>query len=175
MCIQGPDSELRQHAQVCMLTCSLATLERLRDERPDAVARVRVVAGFSLGEITALTFADVLSPRDALRLVQIRETAMTAASRLKPGGMLTVWLTPDARLGAMLQAARVSGLCELASYLYPGCKVLAGSEEVSADLVASTFERSTLACAFLANDGSSDDTGIVTVFYRVDLQSALDD
>lgn len=42
------------------MTTSLANLEVLREERPDAVYNCVGSAGFSLGEITALIFAGAL-------------------------------------------------------------------------------------------------------------------
>lgn len=137
MCSSGPEDELTRRCQTAVLVTALAALERVRDERPGAIERVRGVAGFSLGEIAALVFADALSFERALRLVELRAAAMRAASVARPGGMLTVWLAPDANLNhAMLRAREhatergVPGpVCQVANYLYPGCKVVAGDEE----------------------------------------------
>lgn len=139
VCAEGPEQELARRCQTAVLVTSLAALERVRDERPGAVERVRAVAGFSLGEIAALVFADALSLERALRLVELRAAAMRAASAARPGGMLTVWLTPDARLNFALLRAREhaaeqgvdSPVCQVANYLFPGCKVVAGDEQVS--------------------------------------------
>ncbi|XP_034832661.1 probable malonyl-CoA-acyl carrier protein transacylase, mitochondrial [Maniola hyperantus] len=136
VCTAGPAAELERRVQVCVLSTALAALERAREERPGAVERVRAAAGFSLGELGALVFAGALSLDAALRLAQLREAAMRAAAAERAGGMLTVWLAPDARLGALLAAARERArgpelpepVCEVANYLFPGCKVLAGDE-----------------------------------------------
>lgn len=138
MCIEGPEEELLQRCQTAVFVTSLAALERVRDERPAAVERVRAVAGFSLGEIAALVFADALPLERALRLVELRAAAMRAAAAARPGGMLTVWLAPDARLPLAMQRARDHAaergldapVCQVANYLFPACKVLAGDEEV---------------------------------------------
>lgn len=137
VCLEGPEDELARRCQTAVLVTSLAALERVREERPAAVERVRAAAGFSLGEIAALVFADALSLERALRLVELRAAAMRAASAGRPGGMLTVWLAADARLSAAMHRAREHAterglegpVCQVANYLYPGCKVLAGDEE----------------------------------------------
>ncbi|XP_075986370.1 malonyl-CoA-acyl carrier protein transacylase beg [Anticarsia gemmatalis] len=137
VCREGPEDELARRCQTAVLVTALGALERVRDERPGAVERVRGAAGFSLGEIAALVFADALSLERALRLVELRAAAMSAASAARPGGMLTVWLAPDAELNHLLLRARERAaergveapVCQVANYLYPGCKVVAGDEE----------------------------------------------
>ncbi|GBP48507.1 Probable malonyl-CoA-acyl carrier protein transacylase, mitochondrial [Eumeta japonica] len=137
VCTEGPEEELTRRCQTCVMVSSLAALERLREERPSTLERARAAAGFSLGEITALTWAGALPLEQAFRLVEVRAAAMEAASRDRPGAMLTVWLAPDARLREAIRRAaehaRASDSdahCSIASYLYPECKVIAGSEEV---------------------------------------------
>ncbi|CAB3227422.1 unnamed protein product [Arctia plantaginis] len=137
VCVSGPEDELSRRCQTAVLVTALAALERARDERPGALQRVRAVAGFSLGEIAALVFADALSLEFALRLVELRAAAMAAAAAERPGGMLTVWLAPDANIKHALLRARehaaergvLDPVCQVANYLYPGCKVVAGDEE----------------------------------------------
>lgn len=138
VCLEGPEERLARHCQTAVLVTSLGALELARDSRPAAVERVRACAGFSLGEITALVFAGALQFEQALRLVEVRAAAMEAAARERAGGMLTVWLAPDARLPRLLAAARDGAapalpdpVLQVANYLFPGCKVLAGDEEVS--------------------------------------------
>ncbi|XP_028176239.1 probable malonyl-CoA-acyl carrier protein transacylase, mitochondrial [Ostrinia furnacalis] len=137
VCVEGPAEELDRRCQTAVLVTSLAALERARDERPAALQRVRAVAGFSLGEITALVFAGSLTFEGALRLVELRAAAMRAAARERAGGMLTLWLAPDARLPLLLLRARERAaergvpapVAVVANYLFPGCKVVAGDEE----------------------------------------------
>lgn len=141
LCTDGPADELAGRSQVCITVTSLAALERLREERPRAVEEARAVAGFSLGELAALVFAGALPREQALRLVAVREAAATAATRLRPGGMLVVWPAPDADMSGALRAARaVAGpdgqpaVCAVANYLHPGCKVIAGDEAALREL-----------------------------------------
>ncbi|XP_049876098.1 probable malonyl-CoA-acyl carrier protein transacylase, mitochondrial [Pectinophora gossypiella] len=136
VCTEGPAAELARRVQPCVLVTSLAALERARDERPGAVAGARAAAGFSLGELAALVAAGALRLEDALRFAELRAAAMAAAAAERPGGMLTVWLAPDAELPHALLRARehaaergVAGaVCAVANYLFPGCKVVAGDE-----------------------------------------------
>lgn len=62
LCLEGPQSELNQtiHCQPATLVTSLAALERLKEERPNAIDNCVATAGFSLGEITALVFAGAI-------------------------------------------------------------------------------------------------------------------
>lgn len=62
LCLEGPQSKLNQtiHCQPATLVTSLAALERLREERPNAIDNCVATAGFSLGEITALVFAGAI-------------------------------------------------------------------------------------------------------------------
>lgn len=46
-----------RYGNVAIMTTCLANLERLREERPNAIYNCVGTAGFSLGEITALVFA----------------------------------------------------------------------------------------------------------------------
>lgn len=62
LCLEGPKSQLDQtkFAQPAIMVTSLAAIERLKEERPNAIAQCVATAGFSLGEITALVFAGSL-------------------------------------------------------------------------------------------------------------------
>lgn len=117
------------------MVTSLASLEKLQEERPNAIETCVGTAGFSLGEITALTFAGALPFDKAVKLVQIRAEAMQMASDENPSGMATVLYGPDSNLGEACIKAKEWCLekgvenpeCAVANYLYPHCKVVAGS------------------------------------------------
>lgn len=74
----------------------------------------------------------------AVRLVQIRAEAMQLASEAYKGGMATVLYGPDSKLGQACEKAKKWAMdkgdenpdCQIANYLYPHCKVVAGSESV---------------------------------------------
>lgn len=136
VCTEGPAEELEARCHTAVLVTSLAALERVREERPGALQRVRAAAGFSLGELAALVFARALSLDAALRLAELRAAAERAAAAERRGAALALWLAPDARGAALLRAARehaaerglAEPVCQVAGYLYPGCVVVAGDE-----------------------------------------------
>ena len=66
LCFEGPKSELDKtvYCQPAVMVCSLAAVERLREERPNAINSCVATAGFSIGEITALVFAGAISFED---------------------------------------------------------------------------------------------------------------
>lgn len=162
VCTEGPEEELQRRCQTAVLVTALAALERVRDERPAALERVRAAAGFSLGEVAALTWAGALHLEAALRLVELRAAAMRAAAAERPGGMLTVWLAPAARLPlAMLRArehAAANGLpdavCQVANYMYPGCKVIAGDQLALQYIEKSGKEYGVKRCARVRVEGA---------------------
>src|SRR5438067_6388066 len=91
VCANGPAERLNATAvsQPAIFVASLAALESLRQTDPGAVAGCAGAAGLSLGEYTALAFADVLSFRDGLHLVKRRGAAMQAAADASPGAMVS--------------------------------------------------------------------------------------
>lgn len=139
LCLRGPKKQLDMtvYAQPAIFVTSLACLERLKEERPSAIPNCVATAGFSLGEITALVFAGAIPFDRGLRLVQIRAEAMQNASDALQGGMMTVLFGPDSQLNYAIKKAKewcvTKGVekpdCIVANYLYPHCKVIAGSEE----------------------------------------------
>lgn len=139
LCLKGPKHELDRtiHCQPAIFTCSLAAVERLHEERPKAVESCIATAGFSLGEITALTFAGALRFDRALKLVKIRAEAMQLAADAEDSGMMTVLYGPDSELTKAMSSAKEwckeQGIenpeCCVATYLFPHCKVVAGHSE----------------------------------------------
>ncbi|KAH8257290.1 hypothetical protein KR038_006736, partial [Drosophila bunnanda] len=139
ICLEGPREKLNrtEHAQLAVLVSSLAALEQLREERPKAIETCVAAAGFSLGEITALVYADAIPFDKALRLVQVRATAMQAACDRAAGAMAMTLYGPDTNLGEACARAQQwcvdkgveSPYCGIANYMYPHCKVVAGNVE----------------------------------------------
>jgi len=139
ICLEGPREKLNrtEHAQLAVMVSSLAALEQLREERPKAIETCVAAAGFSLGEITALVYADALPFDKALRLVQVRATAMQAACDQAAGAMAMTLYGPDTNLGEACARAQQwcldkgveSPYCGVANYMYPHCKVVAGNVE----------------------------------------------
>lgn len=106
-------------AQPAILAASLAALDALEGigVRPD------VVAGHSLGEVTAAVAAGVLSTRDGAELVAERGRAMAAACRNQPGAMAAVMRVEDAALEGILRSVPDA---TVANENAPGQTVVAG-------------------------------------------------
>lgn len=63
LCLKGPKSKLddMKYAQVAVMVCSFAALEKLKEDRPSSVNSCIATGGFGVGELTALTFAGAIS------------------------------------------------------------------------------------------------------------------
>ena len=89
VCRQGPAEKLNSTvvSQPAIFVASLAALESLRIKEPGAAADCVATAGLSLGEYTALVFAEALSFADGLRLVQKRGQAMREVAVIEDGAL----------------------------------------------------------------------------------------
>lgn len=93
--------------------------------------RPAMVAGHSLGEISALTAAGCLTFEDGLRLVAKRASAMQKACEANPGSMAAIIALPD-----VLPTAQIESICKEvsqedclvvpANYNCPGQLVISG-------------------------------------------------
>ena len=126
-CFEGTAEELSQTAntQPCVfsvdLACARALLER--GIRPD------VVAGFSLGEVAALTFAGAFDDEEGFALVCRRAELMAEAAAAHPGAMRAV-LKLDAVTVEELASragADTDGACWPVNYNSPLQTAVAGS------------------------------------------------
>lgn len=139
LCNEGPQKKLEKtiYAQPAIAVTSLASLEKLKEERPDAIDSCVAAAGFSLGELTALIFSGAIPFDKGIKLIQIRAEAMQIASTQNPSGMATVMYGPDSNVGMACIKAKEWCIergvenpeCAVANYLFPHCKVVAGSLE----------------------------------------------
>ena len=93
ICLRGPERELirTKHLQPLLVCVSLGYLRHLSEHgvQPD------VVLGHSLGEITALAAAGVVTPHDAVDMAAKRGELMDTVAARTPGGMIAV--TSDER------------------------------------------------------------------------------
>jgi [acyl-carrier-protein] S-malonyltransferase len=130
LCFEGPASELDTTAvsQPAIFVTSLAALELLKAENPQAVESCAVTAGLSLGEYTALVFAGALSFADGLRVVKQRGEAMQQASDATPSGMVSVLLLDREKVESIRERASAVGYLEIANYLCPGNLALSGEK-----------------------------------------------
>lgn len=120
LCFETPDDELSrtENAQHALFAVSMGTLAAL-NARPDAVA------GFSLGECSALCAAGVLSPEEGFKLVGERARLMQKAADAGDGAMSAV-LGLDG--GKIEQLASGTGAVPV-NFNCPGQVVIAGTPE----------------------------------------------
>ncbi|HEY6537841.1 MAG TPA: ACP S-malonyltransferase [Candidatus Dormibacteraeota bacterium] len=90
LCFEGPDSELHrtENLQPCLMAVSWSAFEAYRERF--GLDQVEVVAGHSMGEITACAAAGSISWESALRLVRERGRLMADAAVSAPGRMLAI-------------------------------------------------------------------------------------
>ena len=130
VCDEGPSEKLDRTdiSQPALYVCSLAAVEHLRETQPDVVEAADVAAGLSLGEYTALAFADAISFEDGLRVVKRRGEAMQAAAEATESGMVAALMLQPEQVEQVRDAAREAGTIEIANYLCPGNTVLSGAK-----------------------------------------------
>lgn len=87
-CFNGPESELNktQNTQPCLFAIEIAIAKMLNQQGVFADG----VAGFSFGEIPALTYTGILSAEQAFRLTTVRAEAMQACAEANKGTMYAV-------------------------------------------------------------------------------------
>ena len=115
LCFEGPEDELNrtENLQPCVMTVCWAAYEIWRESY--GMEQVRVMAGHSLGEFTALAAAGAVSWETALRLVKERGRIMAEASRTQPGGMLAIVGLDEQRVEAIRTEASALGRLYLAN------------------------------------------------------------
>ena len=122
---EGTDEELKQTrvTQPAVFLHSVILAKVLGDDfKPE------MVAGHSLGELSALVAADVLSFEDGLKLVSQRAMAMQKACELQPSTMAAVLGLDDEVVEQVCND--VDGIVVAANYNCPGQLVISG--EISA-------------------------------------------
>ena len=129
ICLEGPAEKLDStvFSQPALFVTSLAAVEWLRVNKPEVVAACQAVAGLSLGEYTALVFADVMSFEDGVRVVQERGRAMQDASDAVPSGMLSILGLGREPIEKLCEEAKHPGeILQTANFLCPGNIVVSG-------------------------------------------------
>jgi [acyl-carrier-protein] S-malonyltransferase len=91
------------------------------------VLSCEAAAGLSLGEYTAMVFADVMDFEDGLTLVQQRGAAMQEASDATPSGMVSILGLEPVQVVALCDRARGSEILQVANLLCPGNIVISGT------------------------------------------------
>jgi len=131
ICKNGPVDKLNStvFSQPAIYVSSLAALDLLNSEDPQAAQSCKITAGLSLGEYTALTFAGAISFVDGVALVKERGEAMQAASEKSPSGMLSVIGAEKEQIQQICEDAGKVGLIKMANFLCPGNIVVSGDDQ----------------------------------------------
>jgi [acyl-carrier-protein] S-malonyltransferase len=129
VCFNGPKERLdaTNVSQPALFVASLAALEQVHAQEPQAISDCVATAGLSLGEYTALVFADAMPFADGLRVVKARGEAMQAAADANRGGMVAVLGLAPPAVEDLCDAAKSEGTIQIANLLCPGNVVVSGS------------------------------------------------
>jgi len=93
LCTSGPKEKLDSTvvSQPAIFVASMAAVEKMRQEQgQEAVDAATCAMGLSLGEYSALCFADAISFADGVKVTKARGEAMQAASDAIDTGMVSV-------------------------------------------------------------------------------------
>ena len=124
---EGTDEELKQTkvTQPAVFLHSVISALCLGEEfQPD------MVAGHSLGELSALVAAGCLDFEDGLRLVAARAMAMQQACEMNAGTMAAISALPDEKVEEICQeVSKETGVVVGANYNCPGQLVISGEVE----------------------------------------------
>jgi [acyl-carrier-protein] S-malonyltransferase len=123
----GPADQLNEtgNTQPALYIHSVAAWRAFTSLYPDA--RPSLVAGHSLGELSALTASGALSFADGVRLVQTRGELMKRAGDLNPGGMAAILGVDIPTLDQVCAQASTDGeVVQVANDNCPGQVVISG-------------------------------------------------
>jgi len=141
LCMNGPAEKLKQtiYCQPAIFLASLAAIELLRLESPEKVHKCQCVAGFSLGEVTALVFSGAMSVEDGVKLVKLRAEAMDAATKMNgPQLMASVLNLPRSKVDSLIaqvKARQPHAVLQVANELFSLGFSCSGSAEAVEALI----------------------------------------
>lgn len=132
VCKTGPKEKLDSTvvSQPAIFVASMAAVERLRQEQgQEAVDAATCAMGLSLGEYSALCFADAISFADGVKITKARGEAMQAASDAVETGMVSVIGLDKVKVGELCVAAseKSGEKIQIANYLCNGNYAVSGS------------------------------------------------
>ena len=157
ICFEGPADELNTtvRCQPALFVCGMAALEGLRADSPQLLKQCEAAAGLSLGEYTALAFADVMDFESALKVVQQRGEAMQAASEATPSGMVSILGLDADQVEQLCDAARADGeTLRVANLLCPLNIVVSGHKNSCEQVVHKAVEAGAMKAVPLAVAGA---------------------
>ncbi len=123
----GSEQDLKQTnvTQPAVFLHSVIAYKSIEDARPE------MVAGHSLGELSALVANGTLSFEDALQLVSVRAEAMQKACEITPSTMAAVLALDDEKVEQICRevSASTGEVVVPANYNCPGQLVISGSKK----------------------------------------------
>lgn len=137
VCVDGPKEKLDSTvvSQPAIFVASMAAVEKLRQEEGQAAVDAATCAmGLSLGEYSALCFADAISFADGVKITKARGEAMQSASDAVDSGMVSVIGLDKERVAELCTAAseKSGKKIQIANYLCSGNYAVSGASEACA-------------------------------------------
>jgi [acyl-carrier-protein] S-malonyltransferase len=157
VCFRGPAEVLdsTEYSQPALFVTSLAALELLQRESPETVAACVAAAGLSLGEYTALVFAEAMEFEAGLKLVQRRGQAMQEAADRTPSGMVSILGLERARVEQLCDEVRQPGeILQCANFLCPGNIAVSGHNAACERIAEAAAEAGAMKAVPLAVAGA---------------------
>jgi [acyl-carrier-protein] S-malonyltransferase len=119
---------LTENAQPALMAVSLAVMRVLEERGFGLAAKVKYVAGHSLGEYSALAAAGAISVADAARLLKTRGRAMQAAVPVGQGAMAALLGVGKEAAEKLAAEAAQGEVCQLANDNEPTQAVISGAK-----------------------------------------------
>ena len=133
LCFEGPKETLddTQYAQPAIFLHSMACATLLRSFGVEA----DVCAGLSLGEYSALCYANAFSIEDGTKIVAQRGKIMANALPSGISSMAAILMLEEAKILQACEEVKALGVCEIANYNCPG-QIVIGGEVAAVDKAA---------------------------------------
>ncbi len=112
-----------RNAQAAIATLSIGIGKALasRGVMPDALL------GFSLGQISAITLANMITDEEAFRLIDVRSAVMDEAAKQSPGAMSALLKGDPTSITALCEECSAGEVLVAANFNCPGQIVVAGT------------------------------------------------
>lgn len=157
ICFNGPMEKLNStnYSQPALFVSSMAVLASLEQNDPVLLKKADFTAGLSLGEYTAVVFAEAITFEDGLELVQIRGNAMQEAADEVPSSMVSVLGLDLESVRQVCDEARHEGeILQVANLLCPGNIVVSGHKTACQRVAAVATEAGAMRSIELAVAGA---------------------
>lgn len=172
VCFNGPKETLDQtyYTQPSLLITSLAIANALEEEG----LKADVVAGLSLGEYSALTYAKYIDVNQAIELVSKRGEIMSNALPQHTSGMVAVLSDQLKSIQEVISSVQNEdfGVIEIANYNSPSQTVISG-EKRALDLAVSRLKELKMRCIPLSVSGAFHTSLLNNA--SIELKNVLDD